>query len=93
MAVMAQEEMIHIALIGWACINVLTFLVFGVDKYKARHSRRRISEAALLGLVLIGGSVGAWLGMLVWHHKTKHRKFRFGIPFILLAQLAAALMM
>ena len=57
-------------------------------KWKAQHSKRRIPEATLLGLAVIGGSMGAWLGMRVWHHKTMHKKFQFGIPLIILAQVA-----
>lgn len=77
------------ALIYLAGINVITFFVYGIDKWKARRDRRRISEATLLGLAVMGGSIGAWLGMKVWHHKTLHKKFKYGIPLILLIQLAA----
>ena len=69
-------------------INVVAFVVYGVDKYKAKHGRWRISEATLLGLAAIGGSIGAWLGMRVWHHKTMHKKFQYGVPLILIAQIA-----
>ena len=69
-------------------INVITFLVYGIDKWKAKRSKWRIPEATLLGLAVIGGSIGAWLGMKVWHHKTMHKKFQFGIPLILIIQLA-----
>ena len=69
-------------------INVLTFLVYGIDKFKAKHGSWRISEATLLILAVIGGSIGALLGMQVWHHKTMHKKFQFGIPLIILAQIA-----
>lgn len=68
--------------------NVVTFFVYGMDKRKARKGEWRISEATLLLLALGGGSVGAWLGMKVWHHKTKHKKFRYGIPVILVFQIA-----
>ncbi len=67
-------------------INVVTFLLYGVDKWKAQRSRWRIPESVLLGLAAIGGSVGAWLGMRVWRHKTQHAKFRYGVPIILIAQ-------
>ena len=70
------------------CINVLTFLVYGIDKWKAKQGRWRISEGTLLILAIIGGSIGALLGMKVWHHKTKHKKFKYGLPLILLAQIA-----
>ena len=69
-------------------INVFAFVSYGLDKLKAKRNARRISERALLLLALVGGSVGAWLGMLVWRHKTKHAKFRFGVPILLLLQVA-----
>ncbi|MBO4589203.1 MAG: DUF1294 domain-containing protein [Bacteroidales bacterium] len=69
-------------------INVVTFFVYGIDKWKAKRSRWRIPEAALLMLAAIGGSVGALLGMYVWHHKTLHKKFKYGVPLILIAQVA-----
>jgi uncharacterized membrane protein YsdA (DUF1294 family) len=69
-------------------INVVTFVVYGIDKWKAMKGRWRISELTLLLLAVIGGSIGALLGMRVWHHKTKHLKFKYGVPLILLAQLA-----
>jgi len=69
-------------------INIVTFLVYGIDKFKAKKGKWRIPEATLLLLAVIGGSVGAWLGMKVWHHKTLHKKFKYGIPFIMIAQVA-----
>ena len=68
-------------------INVLTFLLYGIDKWKAKRARWRSPESVLLGMAAVGGSIGAWLGMRVWHHKTQHKKFRFGVPAILLAQI------
>lgn len=79
--------MVPIAYIYLLAINVVTFFVYGIDKWKARHKRWRVSEAALLMLALLGGSVGAWLGMYVWRHKTQHKKFKYGVPLILLAQV------
>ena len=67
--------------------NIVTVLVYGLDKWKAKKSKWRIREAALLGLAVLGGSIGAWLGMKVWHHKTMHKKFRYGIPAIIIIQL------
>ena len=69
-------------------INILAFVCYGLDKHKSKRKARRISERWLLLLALIGGSVGAWLGMLVWRHKTKHAKFRFGVLILLLLQVA-----
>ena len=69
-------------------INIVTFIVYGIDKVKAMKGKWRISEATLLILAVIGGSIGALLGMKVWHHKTMHKKFKYGLPLILLAQIA-----
>jgi len=80
---MMQETVIYYLII----INIVTFLVYGIDKWKARRSLWRIREASLLMLAVLGGSIGAWLGMKVWHHKTQHKKFRYGIPAIIIIQL------
>ena len=69
-------------------INAITFVVYGIDKYKAKKAKWRISEATLLLLAVLGGSIGAWMGMRVWHHKTMHKKFKYGIPALLLMQIA-----
>ena len=69
-------------------INLVSFMMFGIDKYKARRGQWRISEATLLAVAAIGGSLGAWMGMKVWHHKTLHSKFRYGVPIILLVHIA-----
>ena len=68
-------------------INIVTFLVYGMDKLKAKQGSWRISEATLLILAIIGGSIGALLGMKAWRHKTQHKKFKYGLPLILLAQI------
>ena len=69
-------------------INAITFIVYGIDKLKAPKGKWRIPESTLLLLAIIGGSIGAWYGMKVWHHKTLHKKFTYGIPLILAVQLA-----
>ena len=68
-------------------VNILAFLVYGIDKWRAKKGKWRISEATLLLLAIIGGSIGAWLGMKVWHHKTMHKKFKYGVPAILIIQI------
>ena len=68
-------------------INIVTFLVYGIDKWKAKQGSWRTSEASLLLLAVIGGSIGALLGMKIWHHKTMHKKFKYGLPLILLVQI------
>ena len=82
---MTTEQLILIYLVA---INVVTFFMYGIDKWKAKRSKWRISEATLLGMAVIGGSIGAWLGMRVWHHKTMHKKFQLGIPLIIVVQIA-----
>ena len=84
---MSDQSIIHIALTYLAVINVMTFFVYGIDKWKAKQSKWRIPEATLLGLAVVGGSIGAWLGMKTWHHKTLHKKFKYGIPAIVIVQL------
>ena len=68
-------------------INIVTFLVYGIDKVKAKQGSWRISEATLLILAVIGCSIGALLGMKIWHHKTQHKKFKYGVPTILIIQI------
>ena len=85
---MKEQNLQHIALIYLVIINMVTFLMYGIDKWKAKKSKRRIRETALLGLAVLGGSIGAWFGMKVWHHKTLHKKFKYGIPAIIMIQLA-----
>ena len=82
-----------VLLLAWlAIVNLVTFLVFGWDKFKAKYrekhpTARRVPEKALFLLAILGGSAGALLGMRVWHHKTLHCSFRIGIPLILALQM------
>ena len=69
-------------------VNVMAFFMYGIDKWKAKKDKWRTSEATLLWIAVIGGSIGAWLGMKVWHHKTLHKKFRYGLPLIIIVQIA-----
>jgi uncharacterized membrane protein YsdA (DUF1294 family) len=85
---MKELSLTHIVLIYLAVINVVTFFMYGIDKWKAKRTKWRIRETSLLGLAVLGGSIGAWLGMKVWHHKTLHKKFKYGVPLILIAQIA-----
>ena len=72
-------------------INIITFFLYGIDKWKAKHAKWRIPESTLLGMAALGGSIGAWLGMNTWLHKTLHKKFKYGIPVIILIQIALLL--
>ena len=71
----------------YAVINVLTAVAFVVDKHKARHGRRRISERTLLGLSLVGGALGGLVGMYTAHHKTRKPRFRYGLPVMFVAHV------
>lgn len=75
--------------IALLAVNMVAFLAFGIDKWKAKRHRWRIPESTLILLAVIGGSIGAYLGMQVFHHKTQHRKFTLGVPAIIAAQLTA----
>lgn len=81
----------QLILIYLLAINVFAFFLYGIDKWKAKRSKWRIPEMTLLSIAVVGGSVGAWIGMKVWHHKTMHKKFKYGIPLILFAQIAIVL--
>ena len=83
-----------IVFIALAAMNALTFALYGIDKSRARRGAWRIRESTLLGMAACFGSLGALLGMYVFHHKTKHRAFALGVPALLLVQavLLAALL-
>lgn len=72
-------------------VNIVSFILYGVDKYKAKRGKWRISEATLLAMAIIGGSIGAWTGMKVWHHKTMHKKFTIGVSLVFALQVALAI--
>ena len=71
-------------------INAAAFVLMLADKAKARKNRWRIPERTLIGSALLGGSIGALLGMYCFRHKTRHLKFTLGVPAILIAQIALA---
>ena len=68
-------------------VNLVTFVTYGIDKYKSIKRKWRISQATLLTMAVIGGSIGAWTGMKVWRHKTMHKKFTIGIPIVFVIHL------
>ena len=63
--------------------NLLAFLLYGLDKYKARRGKWRIPEATLLVFAALGGAIGALMAMQMFHHKTQHKKFTLGVPLLL----------
>ena len=82
---------VWIAVIAWlVIINLVAFAIFGLDKKRAKKGQWRIPEKTLFLSAILGGSVGAILGMYIFHHKTKHWYFQIGIPAILILQIAAA---
>lgn len=77
-------------LIWYLCaVNVITFLLYGLDKQKAIHRKWRIPESVLLTAAVIGGSAGAFFGMRLFRHKIRKPKFYIGIPVLLVLQAAA----
>lgn len=74
-------------------INIITFAVFGIDKKKAIDGKFRISEMTLFILSLLGGALGGFIAMHVFHHKTKKWYFKFGIPLIFAVQVALVLLL
>lgn len=71
-------------------INLVAVFLYGLDKYKAKKDRWRIPEKVLIGIAMIGGSIGALVGMKMFHHKTKKMKFYLGVPVILILQAVLA---
>ncbi len=78
------------ALTYLAAVNLFAFVQMGVDKRRAKRGQWRISEGRLFLPALLGGTVGAILGMRVFHHKTKHWYFWYGLPALLILQVIAA---
>lgn len=72
-------------------INVYGFLIMGLDKRKARKNAWRTPEKTFFITALLGGSIGVWLGMQCFRHKTQHKTFNIGIPLIFLMQVAGAI--
>ena len=79
-----------LVLLWLAALNLLAFLLCGIDKWKAKKARWRISEKTLFLSALLGGSIGLLLGMKVFRHKTKHKSFTIGVPAIFVLQLSLA---
>lgn len=73
----------YIITFSLTALNLWAFVAFGVDKHKAKHSKWPTPESFLLTLAALGGSIGAVMGIKLWHHKTKHKKFQFLVPLFL----------
>ena len=83
----------YILIIYLILVNIIAFALYGIDKHRAIIHKWRISERMLIGVAVIGGSIGAICGMNWFHHKTKHWYFKYGLPVILLVQIAVFLLM
>lgn len=83
---------ITLIIIYLVVINCTSFITMGVDKYKARKRTWRIPESTLFVLALIGGSIGSIAGMHLFHHKTRHWYFLYGMPAILIVQILLVLL-
>ncbi|MBQ7790222.1 MAG: DUF1294 domain-containing protein [Bacilli bacterium] len=68
-------------------INIITLIIFGIDKLKAIKEKSRVRNTTLFGLAILGGSIGALIGMHIFHHKTKTWYYIYGIPLILIIQI------
>lgn len=86
-----KEFPLSFVLVYLIIVNVLGLVLFGIDKWKAKYAQWRISEPTLLTVAAIGGSIGSWIGMKMWHHKTLHKKFKYGIPLIMMVQFVLLL--
>ncbi|RHR10367.1 DUF1294 domain-containing protein [Pseudoflavonifractor sp. AF19-9AC] len=78
------------ALVWLAALNLIAFILMGLDKWKARRGAWRIPEKTLFLAALLGGALGGTVGMHLFHHKTRHWYFRFGFPILLVLQLLLA---
>lgn len=85
--------MLYFVITTAVILNLVTFIVYSIDKHKAQSKKgtRRIPERVLLILAAIGGSIGALLAMRTFRHKTQHVKFKYGVPAILILQVALAI--
>lgn len=83
-----MRELVHSRLlVVFLLLNLVSFLLFGLDKWKAMHGRWRIPESTLLLSAALGGSTGAFLGMKMFHHKTRKAKFYLGVPALWIIQV------
>ncbi len=81
-------DVITLLLSYFIAINLTGFALMGIDKHKARKRAFRIPEATLFVVAIIGGSIGSIIGMYAFRHKTRHRSFVYGMPAILIIQIA-----
>ncbi len=83
-----RMEELKIALVALTVWNAVVFIMYGIDKAKAKRGSRRVSEKTLLWSAAAMGAVGALAGMYAFRHKTKHAKFTVGVPALLILNIA-----
>ena len=88
---MLMRTLFLILFIYLALINIIGFALMGIDKKRAIRGAWRISESSLFLTAVLGGSIGCILGMQTFRHKTKHWYFKYGMPAILILQVAATI--
>ena len=86
---MPNTKMMILLFMGF--MSIIGFVLMGLDKAKAKKGAWRIPEKTLLGTALLGGGAGIWLGMEIFHHKTKHWYFKYGVPVICILEILAVL--
>ena len=87
-----RENPLLVLLIYLLIMNVIGFVLMGIDKKKAEKNKWRIPEKTLFAAAMLGGSIGSILGMKVFRHKTKHNQFVYGMPAILAFQVMMAVL-
>lgn len=76
--------MIYAYVLYYLLMNILTYILYAMDKKRAIRRQWRVPESVLLGLSLLGGCVGAFIAMHNYHHKTRHWRFAMGVPAMIL---------
>lgn len=61
-------------------INLLAFILYGIDKRRAINRKSRIPESILIWMARLGGGLGCWMAMIILHHKKRHSKFLINVP-------------
>lgn len=80
----------NLFIISVIILNLISFGLVGIDKFKSKHKKWRIKEKTFFVIAAMGGSIGVFVGMQTFHHKTKHLSFTLGIPIIILVQILIA---
>lgn len=87
-----MENLKSYIVIYLTAINIIGFIITGIDKYLAIHKKWRVAERRFLSLAVFGGGLGVYIGCLAFKHKTQHRKFMIGIPAICIAEAVIVLL-